>query len=38
MNTDCVDYEGDAETVHSGKAFVVVGIDENPGACTHGVF
>ena len=23
MNTDCVDYEGDAKTVHLGKTFVV---------------
>ena len=38
VNTDCVDYEGDAKTVHLGKTFVVVGRDGNPGACPHGVF
>ena len=38
MNTDCVDYEGDAETVHSGKTFGVVGRYGNSRACTQVYF
>ena len=38
VDTDCVEYEGDAETVRSKETCMVVGRNANAGACTHYVF
>ena len=37
MNAHCTDYEGEAEIVRSEETCVVVGADENAGACARGV-